>query len=652
MHPILNATIGWGAAAITALLFIGLGRFLARLFGLQNCGIAVAFVAGSWVVSILLMSLGFSDALTTTEVAIGLSLAAPFAAHGLWKGPRSGVRIRWPGYIRVPFWIVAGVLVIWTLPYLVHTLLPDTDWDSAMYHRPAAQRFLERGVTSTDAFRAQMNFPGAVPLLYAGFMALDVSSAMTPFNLIGIVLLALAVYEVGVRFLSVRGALWAVALMLTTNIVMKLGIDQRSDSFLALFFFACFQLTLEFWKEPKRVGLLPLLGMAMGMAIGTKLTGLLAVGMFGGATFVVMLMRRPQRFLPWFLFAMVCLAVPGGFWPARNAILLDDPIYPFLNGLQYEDVSGELRAFYPNFEPFFERAEKPPDKFLKDLGGKKEPSNIFNLWDVFRNYERYQNKKHHWLQPLLFLAFFLPFLDRRPKYLWLCAAGCVCFVALGARAHLVRYALAACPMLALGAAAFITHARVRRSKHGPLVVWGLILLTCGIAVNNSRVEWIRLAKKCPLDYLLAVETPYAWKVRRGYNGDQNTSIAAHGINTLIWDKEMPRDSLILMVAEAKVELFICATIPDLSAEVYLWQTELLMAGGDYKQLRNNLRRFRITHIFISLAQISWAITELKMDSKLQNRDYLRFGAFHALRFCQEYGVKVFSDESAELYRLK
>ena len=219
----------------------------------------------------------------------------------------------------------------WTLQHGV------LDYDSLNYHLPFALDWFQTGrvgplvLASPDSPVA--TYPADPELFHAAAMTAFQRDVLTPFlNLGWLALAALAGWTVGRRRgAPLAGLATVVAVASLPVIVQSQPGTAMTDMAVLAALLACVALLLE---APKDRGWLSVSGLAVGLALGSKLTAVAAVGAL--AIVVIVVARRAA----WGWFAG--LALTGGFWYVRNVIVTGSPI-PSLHipGLP----SGHYHAF-------------------------------------------------------------------------------------------------------------------------------------------------------------------------------------------------------------------------------------------------------------------------------------------------------------------
>jgi hypothetical protein len=593
--------------------------------------ILFAIVAGFVLSDAVLMLLAVFDVLSPFVIAITLLLATAASARGapaplfrLRRNRREDFRM--DATTTVMVW-GSGLIVLlsagyWLWPLLVQTALPNSDWDSALYHLPLAERYLAGMVWNNDPLFSANSFPGGVSLHYAALMGTGFESAVIPYNFLFVLLNLAAAYALGSRLGDKRTGAWAVLVASGIHVLWQQGVDPRIDGFLS-FFIAMATLGFVGWlRMSANPNALYLTALALGAAIGVKYTGLFIAFSFVAATALWTLwQRRSGSDGPSLRALATCVAlvlVPNGIWYASNVALHGDPLFPMLRGDYYEDTSrpderiamtgalDEYVAGLPAYAPERQRA-----RALEGMFKAEAPSNLFNLVDVHRRPRAYATKPNHFASPLLLLVALFPFFlpkERNKRlgavFLWCLATAC--FVGLGSQTNLLRYVL---PMLVLFAVACgIVIDRIRHPA------WQIFWLACGIAVlvSHHAAETLQLKRLQPELYASSGADPLSWLERVGYNHTPAMPIVVARINREIEAGAIAPSSLILMAGEGKGRLLQCDFLPDLSWFLQRWTVELARADHAQDRVARSLRQQGVTHILYNPAYFRWVLTNTKI----------------------------------------
>lgn len=523
--------------------------------------------------------------------------AAPVAANFISRHPRL-------------FWF--GVL-IFCLPYVLQTLLPDADWDAAQYHLPMATAFLDKGVFAADYALHAYFRPGTVQLFYSLMMLCDAEVAIIPLNLLALLISCGLCYHIAARTWTRAAGIWAVGILLSANIVLELSLDARVEPFLIWFFLAgCFGL-FSWLHDRGVIGWLLLTACMAGMAAGCKYNGLIyAALLLAPLAFTLPAGRRMILSSA----AVLLFAFPSGLWYARNAYHTGDPAYPLSFGPMNMDRDGELRRFGQELDRV-PRPIRPPmriDPHVQELAEKAtdkgEQLTLLLLLEAVFDPQKYSDKPLHWLSPFLWLFFLLPLFDRRRASLLLFTFGLIAYGISSSVAPVVRYMAPLFPILAIGAGVLLTQIRQRW-----LVAIVALLLLSGLGYN-SYVEYRKLSELDASRYLTAKESSIEYLQRVGYNRNAKAlpKVIAW-INAAVAAGEIRRSARIFMIGEGKGHRLRCGYQPSISAGGKEWLVELYNAGWDYHQLARNLWARNFRYLLVNRGWLDWNLQNVRVGKR-------------------------------------
>ena len=303
------SSIGFGAMGLR-----GLG-IDSGLDWLQR--VAWSFVLGIGVLGWLLFFVGVSGYLSPAWLLATLLIGVP----GLvFLGRPQGL----PGQGMSHFerLLLAGLLLALSLDGL-EGLSPPADADTLAYHFATPKLFLEQG----RIFFIPRAVDGAAPLLlqmtYASALGLGGEKALTLWTMVSGWGTAFLLFVVARNHMSRAWALVITLLWLTTPAVLYGGgtgqVEVRNAGFVILAVAALMR-----GRETELVRYVALAGLAVGMFVANKYTGLFFAVACGGA--ILTFKRWPRRVL-----VFGALSLLAGFqWYLWNFIHTGDPVFPML----------------------------------------------------------------------------------------------------------------------------------------------------------------------------------------------------------------------------------------------------------------------------------------------------------------------------------
>jgi hypothetical protein len=260
---------------------------------------------------------------------------------------------------RGPAGIALLVLVVATLFTLVSVLAPSTadDWDSLAYHLAVPKLWLEAGHMFSVPSLHQSNFPDVIDDLYVWGLSWGGQSGAKAFSLVFLLLGMFAIFGLARRQYGEKAGWWAAIAFATTPALLWEAGTAYID--LGHGLFAGLGITFAaIWTAKRLRGDLILAGVLLGFAAASKYTGLETI--FVVAIVIVVFAwvggSRRQPVVPPLprgeMHPAAAMGVGGGVrsvvlmgalalaiaspWYIRNAIVVHNPVYPFL----YERLGG------------------------------------------------------------------------------------------------------------------------------------------------------------------------------------------------------------------------------------------------------------------------------------------------------------------------
>ena len=331
---------------IFVLLGAALGRRLLRIarFRFNSSAESLPYAAGLGlgVFSLAIMGVGLLDGFGRRAVSIA-ALAAlcallPDAVALVLQGAK---RLRRPRLTTFQWLLVAAVLASLALG-LVSSLAPPTAWDAMTSHLKVPLRYLARGgVYRLDDVHS--NGPLNTVMLFIPVLRLGGDSAPAALHFAFMVLAGLALYAMARRRLSKTGALLAAATYFLMPISAVLGSEPVVDFAAVLYVVLALDAFLRWCDRPSRAWAL-LGAVCLGLAAGTKYTGLYAVAILLAAVVIRALADRERRadLLSHAAGAIIVAALVGCPWYVRNAVNTGNPVFPVLaNVIPTEHATSE-----------------------------------------------------------------------------------------------------------------------------------------------------------------------------------------------------------------------------------------------------------------------------------------------------------------------
>ncbi|MDP6981108.1 MAG: glycosyltransferase family 39 protein [Myxococcota bacterium] len=545
-------------------------------------------------------------------------------------------------------------VVAWLWPLAVQTALPNSDWDSALYHLPLAERYLQGNVWNSDPLFSAHSFPGGISLVYAIFLGLGLEHAIIPFNFVFVLLTLAAVYALGRRLAGPACGVWSMFVCAGIHALWQQGVDPRVDGFLSFFVVVAALALVATLVAPRDRTPHVVAGLSVGLAIGTKYTGVFIFGAFGLAWIAVSLWRNARGARAHLgaagALAFTLVLLPHGVWYASSVAIHGDPLFPMLRGDYYQDASraGERLAMSGALDRYLEDLSPEAERLARQLEPSNSvalESNLFDLAALYRSPERYSTKPNHFVSPLLMLCLALPFVlpanrERRMGAIAVGGLGLVCFVGIASQTNLIRYALPFLTLLAVASGLVIA-----RCSH-PVWRLGWLAAGCALLLSNHQAEDKKLDRLHP-EHLARVDGDrLQWLGRVGYNFTPAMPSVIRRINARIESGEMsPRDR-IMLIGEGKGRLLACDSLPDLSWFLQRFAVELLRAELDHERVFESLDQQGITHILYNPGYFRWVGAHTSVS-----KPQLAFTMLQLDAFLERHGEVVLEAAGMKLVRL-
>jgi hypothetical protein len=617
------------------------------------------WAAGFALTTVAWMSLTALGALGPATVAAVVVAAAVVA----WPDARRlgaktvGILRSADSWTRLTVALGLVMLVFFAWPLWIQTLLPNSDWDSALYHLPLADRYRAGLLFAKDPYFPAFSFPGAVHLLYAALLSTGLECVIAPLNFQVTVLTGLATVALARHIGSRHAPVWTALAFATTPILWQLGLDPRVDGFLALEVVLAVYALVRF-TQTGHDHYLVLTAVALGGAVGCKYTAWVFVLPIAGIGLGFRLWgARGARGLARLLGSCaLALAVPNAAWYVANLVNHGDPFFPILRGDYVVDRDGHHRHLARADEAIDPALQADPDLRARlaslEANPTETPRHLFDFVDLLSNPERYAVRPNHGMGALLLLSLALPLaLPRRPERrrgaLLVWGLGWGSYALLGSSIPLLRYVAPSLPLLAAATGVLVARIPFRAARFA-VVLAAVALLARDHLAELRKLEVLRVPEilgtaSSPWS---SPETRLAWLKQVGFNFTPPMAFVSDEISRRVARGEILQPCRILMVGEGKGRLQPCEFLPDASWFGHRFLAALENAGGDTDQLASALAAQGVTHILYNRAYYDWvatetdthptriALLETQMDRLLERHGRLLFQAggirFYAL----------------------
>lgn len=210
----------------------------------------------------------------------------------------------------------------------VRALGPATDWDALMYHLRLPDQFLDAGGMYRPEDNGHVAFVGLPHMLYLPLLAAGSAPGPAVVSAWYTMALGLAILVAARGTLGDRTARVSLAGFWGSGVILLVAVTPRVDTILAFYLLLvhCALLAARDGDGDRR---LILAGLLAGAAVGVKYTALLyfvALAPFA----MWLLARRAERVLATTALLGIVTLAAALPWLGKNAILLGDPLYPYL----------------------------------------------------------------------------------------------------------------------------------------------------------------------------------------------------------------------------------------------------------------------------------------------------------------------------------
>jgi hypothetical protein len=316
---------------------LGFGSLVRSIYPKEHSRVdaaAMTLLGGLGVVGILLFCVGqfwFTRNSILFVLCVGMLLSVR-PALGLLRNWR-----QWFANLEAPKLPVAIILVVFLVTAIggMTVLVGDMNHDSIAYHYLGPTVWLKQGVIRAETLTY---FPVIVESEYAALMALGGQRAPNLFAVVSLAALLLSAASLAVRMGADRRAVWWALALIASTPAIHIGVyGGFIDAIFAGFVLMAARIAFDA-NQPRQYAVC---GIFCGLAMGTKYTGIMAVGLLALSMIVTAVWTNSHSAQ-----VVKCLAVGGlvavvvaSPFYLRNWVLYGCPIYPPPPGL--------LRFFSP-----------------------------------------------------------------------------------------------------------------------------------------------------------------------------------------------------------------------------------------------------------------------------------------------------------------
>lgn len=247
--------------------------------------------------------------------------------------------------------IFIAAIILWLLTILLLAFPPTTARDALIYHLYVPKLWLAKGQITEMPWLDSSYFSLLTSLAYAGFISLGLERLTQYYHFLYLPISAALVADLTLRLGgNKKSQLISALILITTPICLRLSSEAMADLVVVSFFTLAFIFLLDWASSKESKNLSILSGIAVGFALSSKYTAILAAVYFPALYLCVRNLEPIAIRLR--LKAIVFFALGGvisyGPWIGRNIIWTGNPVFPFLSSIFGDSTQaayiGELSA--------------------------------------------------------------------------------------------------------------------------------------------------------------------------------------------------------------------------------------------------------------------------------------------------------------------
>jgi hypothetical protein len=613
----LDMGFALGLLVLVVILAIGLGQRLLRFFGIRRLFFLEQYLfslsLGLGVLAYGVVLFGFLGILTWWGMFILMAAATalgwPYNLETVIQFPqdikRFAIWFREIGIYGKGFAIASGSILLLSI---LQALRPPTGVDGLIYHLQGPKLYVQaQRMYPTPEFTPG-GFPFTVEMLFTLGMVFGSDTFAQLIHLTYGVLLLVAIYIFGRRYLKAEAGGMAAAMLLGMPIFPIWATMPYIDLAWALYEFLGLYLLLLVWDQRDSWGE-ALAGVLVGFALGSKylaLGGVFVLGLCG-------LWRR--RKFGWksifkfaVLFGSVALLV-GSPWYLKNWAWYNNPVYPFFRGLMGTGVERSL-----------------------NLGSRYSFQELlFMPVNLYLHHQRYAgvNGTVEFLSPFFLLVFGYPLVCKNKVMSFLAGFALLRYgFWLLTTPGRMRYLLPAFPALALLAAYVLTRAFSDLPRHRRMKKLALRGLLGGFIAVTLVYSLLFAIDKKPLSVIFGVESKDSFLRRelRDYAAIQFVH------------SQLPPDARVLMLWDGRAYYCDQRCLPDF---IDRWKS-LMLSSLDVEKVADQMSAMGVTHVLIDKESLNY---KLLYDRTGKNRKMAEFVVNEFLPACT---VDAYQDDWATI----
>jgi hypothetical protein len=247
-----------------------------------------------------------------------------------------------------------GLMFLFAIVFsFLFALLPEIANDALTYHFNIPKELVWQHSTMPLIFDFNSYTPMLMNLLYGVGLMFNSMAMAKLFHWFAGYVLVLAIFSISLKTSTNRLiAFWMSLLCLLTPTLLNEITSTYVDGAVCLFVVLCFYLFHRSLHEFENKTSFFIAGLLLGFAVSTKIIMLLAIPTLFLAALLLCLYRRSFKLLLRICIYLGCgFAVATAFWFIRNAILMQNPFFPYLGSILGHQDFGFVEQFQNMGEP-------------------------------------------------------------------------------------------------------------------------------------------------------------------------------------------------------------------------------------------------------------------------------------------------------------
>lgn len=555
---------------------------------------------GFGIIANLLLLLGLAAALHALAIFFLFLFLLGIASH---QGPYVSNLIRGSLIILLPpsgnrmfgFFCLL-IFSLGAIFLLVFAMAPPVDWDSLMYHLQLPIKFVNENRIFLPADNLHVAFIGLAHMLYIPFLEIGSISGPALLSAFTAVLFGLSIFVLADRLFERNTAYINLAILWGTSTILLVATTPRVDVTLCFYLLLAQHalMTALYSNSKLRHRYFYLAAVLLGLSFGVKYPGLIYTACLCPVVAYVAfknsqgLLDASKKIL---LFGATFLILMSP-WLAKNWYLLEAPLFPYFdNNAQYSKYAPPWIKSISDAKPRLAAASV--NRFQKNRSGRKP----LNLLDLFLNPGRITIEgegRYYYANMLFFLLPLGIFAARKKRLAWLVLPAILYIGLISIRFTRIniRYLLPAIAPFTI-AAGYLTHSICRRISPPKIAFMVSILLIAFSLALTARVavRFLDDTKAVKHAFGRISSAKYMQKYRIG--GIRNLSFMLDYVN-----KNLPKDSVILMLFEARSIYFRTQAIQDIGNSNWPVLSNLMTPA-------DCLQRLNVTHVLVNQGTINY-----------------------------------------------